>query len=64
MPAFAELSSNPHTNSTPILIQSAEMQVLRLVDLMGLSREESGFKMGVSRGAMWRLVQSARQKTA
>ncbi len=40
------------------------MQVLRLVDLMGLSREESGFKMGVSRGAMWRLVQSARQKTA
>lgn len=64
IPTFTELSPNPHTNSTPILIQPAEIEVLRLVDLMGLSQEEAGIKMGVSRGTVWRLVQSARQKAA
>jgi predicted DNA-binding protein (UPF0251 family) len=33
------------------------------VDLEGLSQEEAGEKMGVSRGTIWRLVQSARKKT-
>jgi predicted DNA-binding protein (UPF0251 family) len=30
----------------------------------GLSQEEAGQHMGVSRGTVWRLVQSARKKTA
>ncbi|NIV45194.1 DUF134 domain-containing protein [Candidatus Bathyarchaeota archaeon] len=42
----------------------AELEVLRLVDLEGLSQEEAGKKMGVSRGTVWRLAQSARKKTA
>jgi len=36
----------------------------RLVDLEGLSQEEAGEKMGVSRGTVWRLIQSVRKKTA
>ena len=42
----------------------AELEAFRLVDLEGLSQEEAGRKMGVSRGTIWRLVQSARRKTA
>jgi hypothetical protein len=38
--------------------------VLRLVDLEELSQEEAGQKLGVSRGTVWRLVQSARRKIA
>jgi predicted DNA-binding protein (UPF0251 family) len=40
------------------------LEALRLVDFEGLSQEEAGVKMGVSRGTVWRLVQSARRKTA
>jgi predicted DNA-binding protein (UPF0251 family) len=40
------------------------VEALRLVDLEGLSQEEAGEKMGVSRGTVWRLLQSARKKTA
>jgi predicted DNA-binding protein (UPF0251 family) len=46
------------------MIDVAELEAFRLVDLEGLSQEEAGRKMGVSRGTIWRLVQSARRKTA
>jgi predicted DNA-binding protein (UPF0251 family) len=45
-------------------MEPAEIESLRLVDLEGLSQEEAGIRMGVSRGTIWRLVQSARKKTA
>jgi predicted DNA-binding protein (UPF0251 family) len=57
-------SPTPQTNLTPILIEPAEIEALRLVDLEDLSQEEAGAKMGVSRGTVWRLLQSARKKTA
>jgi predicted DNA-binding protein (UPF0251 family) len=57
-------SPSPQTNLTPIPIEPAEIEALRLVDLEGLSQEEAGGKMGVSRGTVWRLLQSARKKTA
>ena len=41
-----------------------ELEVLRLCDLKGLVQEESGRRMGVSRGTVQRLLASARQKTA
>jgi len=46
------------------LIEPAEVEALRLVDLEGLSQEEAGKEMGVSRGTVWRLLQSARRKVA
>jgi predicted DNA-binding protein (UPF0251 family) len=48
----------------PVFIEMAELEAFRLVDMEGLSQEEAGQRMGVSRGTIWRLVQSARKKTA
>jgi predicted DNA-binding protein (UPF0251 family) len=63
-PPITGLTPNPSRNLTPIFIDRAELEALRLVDLEGLSQEEAGTKMGVSRGTVWRLLQSARKKTA
>jgi predicted DNA-binding protein (UPF0251 family) len=46
----------------PILIENAELEALRLVDLEDLSQEEAGARMGVSRGTVWRLLKEARRK--
>jgi hypothetical protein len=51
-------------NLQPIYVEPAELEAFRLVDLEGLSQEEAGEKMGVSRGTVWRLLESARKKTA
>jgi hypothetical protein len=47
-----------------IYIDLAEMEAQRLVDLEGLSQEEAAKQMAVSRGTVWRLLQSARRKSA
>ena len=47
-----------------IIIEPAEVEALRLVDFEGLSQEEAGLEMGVSRGTIWRFLQSARKKVA
>jgi predicted DNA-binding protein (UPF0251 family) len=54
----------PTTTANPIALEPAELEALRLVDLEGLSQEQAGTKMGVSRGTIWRLVKSARRKVA
>jgi predicted DNA-binding protein (UPF0251 family) len=46
------------------LIEPAEVEALRLVDLEGLSQEAAGIEMSISRGTVWRLLQSARKKVA
>jgi predicted DNA-binding protein (UPF0251 family) len=63
-PTVNQFTPNPQGSLEPICIEPAELEALRLVDLEGLSQEEAGEKMGVSRGTVWRLVQSARKKTA
>jgi predicted DNA-binding protein (UPF0251 family) len=55
---------NPPRNIDPIFLELAELEAFRLVDLEGLSQEEAGQRMGVSRGTVWRLLQRARRKTA
>jgi len=64
IPPASSLTPNPAGNLEPIVIDIAEFEAFRLVDLEGLSQEEAGQRMGVSRGTVWRLVQSARKKTA
>ena len=54
----------PSSEKPPVVLEHAELEVLRLVDLEGLSQEEAGVRMGVSRGTVWRLLQEARRKTA
>ena len=53
----------PQRNPEPVYLEQAELEALRLVDLKGLSQEEAGERMGISRGTVWRLLQSARKKT-
>jgi len=64
IPIINRFSPFPQSNPQPIYIEPAELEVLRLVDLEGLSQEEAGEKMGISRGTVWRLLQSARKKSA
>ena len=54
----------PTTIANTIIIEPAELEALRLVDLEGLSQEQAGTEMGVSRGTIWRFVKSARSKVA
>jgi len=63
-PPINSFAPNPPGNLEPIFLEVAELEAFRLVDLEGLSQEEAGQRMGVSRGTVWRLVQTARRKTA
>ena len=56
------MTPDPSGNEEPIHIDLAEAEVLRLVDLEGLYQEQAGKQMGVSRGTIWRLLASAREK--
>ncbi|MFX0067954.1 MAG: DUF134 domain-containing protein [Promethearchaeota archaeon] len=47
---------------SPIFLYYDELESLRLVDLEGLSQEEAGEKMDVSRGTVWRLLEEGRKK--
>jgi len=61
-PSVNKLKPIPKKSDTPLYLDSAEIEALRLVDLEGLSLEETGKKMNVSRNTVWRLTQNARQK--
>jgi len=63
-PPVNSFTPNPPQNLEPILMEPAELEAFRLVDMEGLSQEEAGQRMGVSRGTVWRLVQRARRKAA
>ena len=63
-PPITGMTPNPAGSLAPVFIDMAELETLRLVDLEGLSQEEAGKRMEISRGTVWRLLQSARKKTA
>jgi predicted DNA-binding protein (UPF0251 family) len=64
IPVVDSFTPTPLSNVEPVFIEMAELEAFRLVDMEGLSQEEAGQRMSVSRGTIWRLVQSARKKTA
>lgn len=41
-----------------------ELETLRLCDFMGLTQQEAGGKMGISRGTVQRILAGARKKVA
>jgi predicted DNA-binding protein (UPF0251 family) len=61
-PRAEKMTPEPSGTEVPIHIDLAEAEVLRLVDLEGLYQEQAGRSMGVSRGTIWRLLASAREK--
>ncbi len=63
-PPITSFTPNPSRNLEPVFIEFAEIEALRLVDKEGLSQEEAGQRMSISRGTIWRLVQSTRRKAA
>ncbi|MFX0091665.1 MAG: DUF134 domain-containing protein [Candidatus Hodarchaeota archaeon] len=48
----------------PVILNPAELEALRLVDLEGKSQEEAGVCMGISRTSVWRYLQEGRKKIA
>jgi len=46
----------------PIFLFYDELQAIKLVDHENLTQEQAGIRMQVSRGTIWRLVQSGRTK--
>lgn len=54
----------PMQNLEEVRLTVDEGEALRLADLLGLSHEEAGRRMGVSRATFGRIVQKARQTVA
>jgi len=54
----------PLSELEKIILYIDELEAFRLCDHDGLTQEEAGLKMGVSRGTVQRLLSSARGKAA
>jgi len=54
----------PPLGLNPIVLEAAEIEALRLVDLEKCTFNEAGKRMNVSRNTVWRLAESARRKLA
>ncbi len=52
----------PPMSREPVVLEVAEVEALRLIDLEKRSFEEAGREMNVSRSTVWRLVESGRRK--
>jgi predicted DNA-binding protein (UPF0251 family) len=63
-PVTKKMNPEPAGSNGPIFIDLAETEAIRLVDLEGMYQEQAGAVMGVSRGTIWRLLSSAREKVA
>lgn len=63
-PVVETFTPYPEKDESYIMLEPAELEAFRLVDLEGLSQEEAGYHMGISRGTVWRLLQQARKKVA
>jgi len=57
-----QLIPAPVKDWSPIELTLEELQVLKLVDYMGLTQVEASEKLGVSRATVWRLLKSGRKK--
>lgn len=57
-------TGTPLTELTKISLYRDELEALRLCDGEGMTQEEAGKCMGVSRGTIQRIITVARKKTA
>ncbi len=57
-------SGTPMEDLKQIELHRDEMEAFRLCDAEGLTQEEAGVRMGVSRGTVQRIVTVARKKVA
>ena len=61
-PKVTEINPNPKQSDEIIHLTVGEYEALRLVDQQGYNQEEAGQSMNVSRGTIWRLLDSGRAK--
>lgn len=61
-PKVEKVVPSPQLSDEIILLSIAEYEAVRLVDLEGLNQDEAGNLMNVSRGTIWRLLDSGRRK--
>lgn len=54
----------PNKDEACIVLNPAEIELIRLIDLEGLEQEEAAEKLGVSRKTAWRDLHEARKKIA
>jgi predicted DNA-binding protein (UPF0251 family) len=54
----------PLTDSEKIVPYTDELEEMKLCDLDGLTQEEAGAKMGISRGTVQRILSDTRRTTA
>ena len=57
-------TGTPLPGLTQIVFLNEELEVIRLCDLSGLTQEQAGKQMGVSRGTIQRILTTARKKIA
>ena len=57
-------TGTPLSQLRQIDMQEDELEAIRLCDLEGLTQEEAGTRMHISRGTVQRLLARARKKTA
>ncbi|MEM2128236.1 MAG: DUF134 domain-containing protein [Candidatus Methanomethylicaceae archaeon] len=62
LPPVEALVPYPKELNSPVHLDLAELEALRLVELEKLSYDEAGMLMGVSRNTIWRLVESGKEK--
>ncbi len=63
-PISTSFNPTPCLNPEPVVLTLAELEAIKLVDLLDLTQSEAANKMRVSRGTVWRLLMSARRKIA
>jgi predicted DNA-binding protein (UPF0251 family) len=64
LPQVKEFIPKPMLNPEPIELTYPEFEAFRLSDLEKLTQEEVAERMKTSRGTVWRLLESAREKVA
>jgi len=64
LPQVKEFIPRPILNPEPIELTYPEFEAFRLSDLEKLTQEEVAKRMKTSRGTVWRLLESAREKVA
>jgi len=57
-------TGTPLTELKQIVLHRDELEALRLCDSEGMTQEEAGESMGVSRGTIQRIITIARKKSA
>ena len=56
IPSITSFTPNPPRNLEPVFIEFAEVEAFRLVDMEGLSQEEAGQRMSISRDMLYRVI--------